>query len=214
MVYINDAVKLDNYSHIYDIPALQQLSMRLYTQIFAYLTRFMAWFTSRSRTRFLKSFNENIKFSFQEDLDNVKKISNLISQHIQTYMSADIKVSKLLSEDTNEDIKYVIQLQETAEEQAKMRHESHLDLIENVLRSRLEEGAEQLEKRLHHMARRFYEKTRNDIAGAAARSLLMQRASMEEPVTQEFPEPGNTLDGTFALVRRPFILNTDGSRTI
>ncbi|KAI1129036.1 hypothetical protein F5Y10DRAFT_239073 [Nemania abortiva] len=179
---INDAVKIEHSSHVYDTPALRQLTMRLYAHIFSYLSKCLAWWASRSRTRFLKSFNENILDIFEADRKQIRKVAHLMSEQIQRYISADVRASKLLSEETNDNVKYLIELEESAREQSRMRDEAQVELIENIVHSKIERGTRDVERCLQNLVGNFYERLRGEFVGAKTRSLLMQQSSLEDAI--------------------------------
>ncbi|KAI1740429.1 hypothetical protein F4680DRAFT_419428 [Xylaria scruposa] len=194
---INDAVKIEHTSHIYDTPALRQLTMRLYSHIFSYLSKCLAWWTSRRRTRFLKSFNENILDIFEADRKQVKKVSHLMSEQIQRYISADVRASKLLAEETYDNINYLIELEESAQEQSRMRDAAQAELIENIVHSKIERGTRDVERCLQRVVGGIYERLRGEFVGAKTRSLLMQQSSLEDDILNDLPERGD-LSGRIA----------------
>ncbi|KAI0186131.1 hypothetical protein EV127DRAFT_472894 [Xylaria flabelliformis] len=187
---INDAVKIEHASHIYNTPALRQLTMRLYAHIFSYLSKCLAWWTSRSRTRFLKSFNENILDIFEADRKQVKKVAHLMSEQIQRYISADVRASKLLAEETYDNINYLIELEESAQEQSRMRDAAQAELIENIVHSKIERGTRDVERCLQSVVSGIYEKLRGEFVGTKTRNLLMQQSSMEDAILNGPPQHG------------------------
>ena len=108
IVVFNNAVDWEHLSHVYNPTSLQQLTMRLYAKIFSYLIKFMTWFTGRSRMRFLKSFNGNTLVGFEQDLDQAKQVSTLLSRQIQLHVSTDSRISKLLLADLSGDMRYLV----------------------------------------------------------------------------------------------------------
>ena len=153
--------------------------MRLYAHIFSYLSKCMAWWTSRSRTRFLKSFNENILDIFETDRKQIKKAAILMSEQIQRYISADVRASKLLSDETNDNVKYLIDLEESAQEQLRMRDVAQTALIENILHSKFERSTRDLERCLQNVVGNIYQRLRGEFIGAKTRNLLTQQASLD-----------------------------------
>lgn len=179
IVDINDAVAIVQKNQVYSTPSLQQLTMRLYTRIFSYLSKFMAWYTERSRTRFLKSFNENLQQMFDEDLIQIKKISLLLSQEIQLYTSADVRVSKLLAEDTNWTVKYLVKLVENEKSQSKLREAANARMIQNMFLDQFKKSVGEIGESSKKMMAEYNERVRQEISGAAVTSLLTHRASQE-----------------------------------
>jgi len=178
MVEINDAVGLENLSHVYDTPVLQQLAMRLYAQIFSYLIKFMTWFTDRSRTRFLKSFNEHSLRLFEEELAQVKRISSLLSRQIQLHVSADVRVSKLLLEDLSGDIQYLLKFSEAEERQSRLRDAANAELLREVLRGQFEKTKDEVRECLLGVMSGYHEMIRSGVSGSGMANLLEQQASV------------------------------------
>ncbi|SPO04178.1 uncharacterized protein DNG_06861 [Cephalotrichum gorgonifer] len=178
MIEINDAVGLENLSHVYDTPVIQQLAMRLYAQIFIYLIKFMTWFTDRSRTRLLKSFNENSLSAFEEELAQVKLISNLLSRQIQLHMSADVHVSKLMLEDLSADISYLLKFSEAGQRESRVRDAVNVELLRDVFRSQLEKTKEEMKECLLGVMGEYNETMRTAISGGGMMDLLEQQASL------------------------------------
>ncbi|KAM0324313.1 hypothetical protein ACHAQA_008090 [Verticillium albo-atrum] len=177
VVDINDAVNLEHLSHVYDTTVFQELTMRLYTQIFTYLIKFMTWFTAQSRTRFLKSFNENSHRLFEDDLAQVKKTSALLSTQIQLHMSADVKGSKTLIEDMSGEIFYLRKFSEARERQARLRDAANTELIQSLLRHQFQKTKEEVQNCLEDMKKNFDENLRSAISGGGITNILHQQAS-------------------------------------
>src|SRR5215469_4649103 len=178
-------------SQVFQTPVLQQLAMRLYARVFSYLSKFMAWYTDRSRSRFLKSFNENIYNTFQDDLVQIKQISSLLCQQIQLHMFADVRISKLLSEDTSGNIKYLIKLHEDEERQSRVRDRAYADFLQAMLHCQFQKSRDEIKECLQSMIVEYEEKVRREITGAAITSLLKQQVSRETlPSTTVFQPTG------------------------
>ena len=177
MVEINDAVRLENLSHVYDTPVLKQLTMRLYAQIFSYLIKFMTWYTDRSVTRLLKSFNETALRLFDEDLAQVKQVSSLLSRQIQLHMSADVKASKFMLEDLGGDIRYLLKFSEFGERQARIRDAANAELVRNIVRCEIEKSKDEVKECMLGVMGSYSEMVRSEISGGGMASLLEQQVS-------------------------------------
>ncbi|KPM38460.1 hypothetical protein AK830_g8093 [Neonectria ditissima] len=186
IVDVNDAVNLEHLSHVYDTPILQQLTMRLYVQIFTYLIKFMTWYMDRSRKRFLRSFNENINRLFEDDLNQVKQISNLLSRQIQMYMSADARVSKLMLEDLSGDMRYLLKLSETGERQSRLRDAANPEVLQRAWRCHIEKTKEEVRECVQEVMKDYQEMMRRSISGNGITNLLEQQASRDSPVATQF----------------------------
>ncbi len=175
---INDAVAIVQKSQVYDTQPIQQLVMRLYTQVFSYLHKFMAWYTSRSRTRFLKSFNENVSRTFDEDLRRVKEISVQLSQQIQLHMAADVRISKMLEQDTNWAVKYLVQLAESE----RMQRESQQvgdRLLQSMFLNQFNKTMEEIRESSKRMMIEYNERMRQSLSGAGITDLLTAQAARD-----------------------------------
>ncbi|KAH6974180.1 hypothetical protein BKA56DRAFT_733835 [Ilyonectria sp. MPI-CAGE-AT-0026] len=211
IVVINDAVSIAQKSQVFNTTALQQLVMRLYSQVFTYLIKFMTWYTDRSRTRFLKSLNENIQLTFQSDLDRVKEISELLSRHIQFHMSADGRVSKLMLEETSGDMKYLVKLQESSQIQARLQTEATASLVENMVHSQFQKSREELREDMRSFANALHNVLRQEISGAAMTNLLMQQATLSSVHSRSGSDSSLTSDQAMASVVNLVSLNQRGA---
>lgn len=187
MVEINDAVRLENLSHVYDTPVLKQLTMRLYVQIFSYLIKFMTWYTDRSVTRMLKSFNETAFRLFEDDLALVKQVSSLLSRQIQLHMSADVRVSKLMLEDLSGDMRYLIKFSELDERQSRIRDGANVELLRNVVRCEIEKSRDEVKECMLGVMSDYSEMVRSAISGGGMTSLLEQQVSATVPAVRRLP---------------------------
>ncbi|KAH7139864.1 hypothetical protein B0J13DRAFT_677009 [Dactylonectria estremocensis] len=185
IVIINDAVSMVQKSQVYDTPALKQLAMRLYSHVLTYLTKFMAWYTHRSRTRFLKSFNENIQQNFQADLDRVKEVAELLCRHIQLHMSADGRISKLMLEETSGNVKHLLRLQEAGRIQARIQNEATANLVENMVHSQFQKSREELREDMRSLANTLHEMLRQEISATGMTNLLVHQVALSRA-----PSPG------------------------
>lgn len=100
IVEINDAVGTVQ-GQVYDEPDIQMLTMRVYAQVLTYLAKFMAWFLEKSRTRFLKSFNEKALQFLEGDLLQIKTTTATLAQRTNLRMGADIKDIKTVTKELN-----------------------------------------------------------------------------------------------------------------
>lgn len=188
MIEINDAVRLENLSHVYDTPVLSQLTMRLYAHIFCYLIKFMTWHTDSSITRFRKSFNENSLRLFEEDLGQVKQVSSLLSRQIQLHMSADVHVSKLMLEDLSGDLRYLIKFSEVEERHSKVRDAANAELLRNVLRCQLEKTKDELKECLLGIMGAYGERIRCGVSGNTMADLLEQQVTGQVRAIGQSPD--------------------------
>lgn len=162
---------------MYNTPRLQELSMRLYTAVFTYLTKFMTWFRSKSIRRLLWSFNENLAQTFADDIQQVKKTSSLISEQIQLYMSMDVRISKLQGQGTSRVLKHLIALVENAEAQSRQQ----VVIVERLFERMLSSNAKRSDDELNQIAAKIVggisDAVRQNISGQAMGNILERQAS-------------------------------------
>jgi hypothetical protein len=105
-------------------------------------------------------------------------------------MSADVRISKLLSEDTSGNIKYLIKLHEDEERQSRIRDRAYADFLQALLHLQFQKSRDELKECLQSMMAEYEEKVRHEITGAAITRLLKQQASREKlPDTTPFHNP-------------------------
>ncbi|KAG8170223.1 hypothetical protein KVR01_000968 [Diaporthe batatas] len=179
VIAINDAVALVQDNQVYNTPRLQELSMRLYTGVFRYLTNFMTWFRSKSMKRLLWSLNENLAQTFADDIQQVKSTSTLISQQIQVYMSMDVRISKLQGRETNSVLKHLIALLENGEAQRRLQVATHERMFEKMLTARFQRSDDELDKVAAKVLDGIKEAVRQTVSGQAIGNILERQASME-----------------------------------
>lgn len=139
----------------------------------------MTWFRSKSIRRLLWSLNENLAQTFADDIQQVKSTSILISQQIQLYMSADVKISKLQGQGTNWGLKHLIALVENAEAQRRIQVAASQRQFERILSTRTHMSDEDLERIAAKIMGGFKEDVRQRISGQAISNILERQAAME-----------------------------------
>ncbi|POS71771.1 hypothetical protein DHEL01_v209834 [Diaporthe helianthi] len=179
VIAINDAVALVQGNQAYNTPRLQELSMRLYTGVFGYLTKFMTWFRSKSIKRMMRSLNEDLAQTFADDVQQVKSTSSLISQQIQLYMSVDVRISKLEGQRTNSVLKHLISLIENGEEQKRLQVSTQERVFERMFTARFQKSPDELERFAVKVVDGFCAALRQNISGQAVGSILELQASRE-----------------------------------
>lgn len=152
--------------------------MRLYAQVFSYLRKFMKWFTDRSRTRFLKSFNENLGQSFQDDLQKVKNTCTALSRQVQNHISAEVKATKLLVQNLNTNMEHLVTLYEASSSSSRdtsIRDAADAELMQNMLNNLYQKTPAAVGQSQSQMMLKYYQRLRKEISGASMRNLLMQQ---------------------------------------
>ncbi|KAH7322622.1 hypothetical protein B0I35DRAFT_476554 [Stachybotrys elegans] len=182
IVTINDAVQTAMRSGVYDSPLVQQAVLRLYSYVFQYLIHFMSWYTNRSRTRFLKSFNEDLSRLFDADLVAVKEASQHLAMQIQLRMSADVRSTKLMQDDMTGSLKYLVQLQEAHERRLSSRDAAQAEFVETVVSEYYHKTRQDMEQCLQWLVKQIPERIRQDISAKSMTSLLEQQAEKNMPL--------------------------------
>ncbi|KFA70589.1 hypothetical protein S40285_04684 [Stachybotrys chlorohalonatus IBT 40285] len=200
MVTINDAVSVVHRSGVYASPLVEQATMRLYSAIFTYLAHFMTWYTDRSRTRFLKSFNEDLQRTFEADLTQVKDASQYLATQIQLHVSADVRTSRLMQEDMSASLKYLVKLQEAQGKDVRVRDVAQAEIVEEVVSLYYQKTRRDMEQTLLWLIEKFPERLRQDISASSITSLLEQQASREVPGLQQ-SSAASTQEPEFLMLR-------------
>lgn len=160
--------------------------MRLYCHVFAYLIKFMKWFTKSKRSRFLGSFNESLHRHFEAELDRVRELANLLEKNIQLYTSADARKANLMSENINGNLKYLIRLFEESEERHAKDLQQYLSeswrqqsgqMAHAQFQLPLEACKDMLEQTMNRFIRQMPEMLRREISASAITTLLQEEAS-------------------------------------
>lgn len=180
--------------------------MRLYTHVFAYLSKFMTWYASHSRKRLLASFNEGSLQMLNADLDMVQETAALLGQQMQVYMALDARKTRLYTEDLRHDLKSLLLLHEEAarhgqEDRAAAR--SLEDQVQHAFHNAFQQTRHELEHSLKCMA----ESLRHEIIGSETTSMLTQLASRSLPMaassksrTRQLPVQGECICIYFTMI--------------
>lgn len=155
---------------------MAQLVMRLYTGIFTYLSRFMTWFTEGSRRRCLHSFNETALGKFQQELEQVKGVSCLIAQEVQSYMSADVKTTRILQEESQGDTKHLLWLHEEAEKKSDLQTAAYTKMWSDMLQVQ----QHKTEETLRAIINGYHDMLRREISASAMNRLLRDQCDPDE----------------------------------
>ncbi len=164
--------------------------MRFYTRVFSYLCKFMTWYTKRRRDRFLECFNENVGRTFEEDLQGIKDISFQLLQQIQLHMAIDVQFSKLVGEDTNWGVKYLIDLVESDRAQRERQQQVSDRLMQDMYLAQFDKSLEEMRQSSKQLLIEFNERMRQSISGAAITDLLTWQAARDlSPSGPSTPSP-------------------------
>ncbi|KAF6840376.1 phytanoyl- dioxygenase family protein, partial [Colletotrichum musicola] len=144
IVVINDAVGLVRQGHVWETDEIRQLTMRLYSHVFKYLSHFIRWFSDwhGSRRRFALSFNENLALEFRDDLDKVVETSRVLSQHVQRYAAVDVRINRIIGEEMNENLRYLTSVFEAEQRDSRLRAQVIADMVEQRVQVRLQSTTE------------------------------------------------------------------------
>ena len=152
---------------VYRTQAMQRNIADLYAHIFFFLQRTMDWYTRKSIKRALSSFKEDFYERFEEQIQNIKRISQTISREAQHGSNSEIRYTRIALEKLAEDT--VIGLQDWKRAEAERRYREDRAAEE---RARDREALRILElenhKRLDDLHR---------LIGATNRALLLEGAS-------------------------------------
>ena len=148
---------------VYRTQAMQHNIANLYAHIFFFLRNTIDWYMKKSIKRALSSLREDFYEKFEEEVSNIKRISQAISREAQHGSHSEIRYTRMLTEDT------VIGLQDLKRDLAERKYREERAAKESA-REREAMLVLQLEKmkRLDDLHR---------LIGESAKTLLLERAS-------------------------------------
>ncbi|OJD32544.1 phytanoyl-dioxygenase family protein [Diplodia corticola] len=184
MVEINDAVSAvhEEVWAYRDEVAIQQLVVRLYCQIFRFLVNVMQWYTDKWHKRMLRSLNENIYEEYKVQLEDIRRLSELIHRKATTRMLAEMQAGRMIREDEN--FRFLADLRDRDRHADEMRQEGYFErlrmAIQNEFRETMEKSADMIQQKI---ADRLLANVTSQIAGETALRYLEQRAREFVPTT-------------------------------
>lgn len=92
----------------------------LYAHIFLFLASVMDWLMEKRYKRMLDSFNENFSKHFEDQINVINQKAELIKRLAEQSTRAEIRVTRLMMEDVQRDIR--IGLQADARQQAELHY--------------------------------------------------------------------------------------------
>ncbi|KAF6819055.1 phytanoyl- dioxygenase family protein [Colletotrichum plurivorum] len=176
IVVINDAVGLVRQGHVYETDEIRQLTMRLYSHVFKYLSHFIRWFSDwhGSRRRFALSFNENLALEFRDDLDRVVETSRVLSQHVQRYAAVDVRINRIIGEETNENLRYLTSVFEAEQRDSRLRAQVIADMVEQRVQVRLQSTTDNVRATVKSDMEEYFNRMLSGIVGQSMTNLLAQ----------------------------------------
>lgn len=102
LIDINDAVTaVEKRRMLFENETMKCYVWRMYSQIFAFLTEVVKWYTKRSIQRLYDSLNENLTDFFDDQVEEIRKTARLIHDDAELRTQVDIQVSRLYIEEMN-----------------------------------------------------------------------------------------------------------------
>ncbi|KAH7385171.1 hypothetical protein DE146DRAFT_759436 [Phaeosphaeria sp. MPI-PUGE-AT-0046c] len=99
LIEINDAVSaIEKRLWLFENDTMKCYAWRMYSQIFSFLGEIIRWYTKRSIQRLVSSFNEHLLEFFDEQVDEIRKLSRLIHDEAELRAQADSQISRLYLE--------------------------------------------------------------------------------------------------------------------
>lgn len=152
---------------VYRTQAMQHNIANLYAHIFFFLRDTIDWYMRKSIRRALSSLREDFYERFEEQVSNIKRISQAISREAQHASHSEMRYTRILLEKFSED--FVIGQQDLKREAAEREY-------------RDERAAKERARELEAMrVLKLEEKKRFDelhrLIGASAKALLLGKAS-------------------------------------
>ncbi|KAH8630244.1 hypothetical protein IG631_14821 [Alternaria alternata] len=111
---INDAVcAIEKRLWLFEDDTMKCYAWRMYSQIFSFLGEVIRWYTKRSIQRLVSSFNENLLAFFDDQVEEIFKLSRLIHDEANLRGQADTQIIRLYQEGMNEKFdRFMIDLRE------------------------------------------------------------------------------------------------------
>lgn len=185
MAEINDAVTAvheEVWAYRKEV-AIQQLVARLYCQIFRFLINVMKWYTDKWHKRMLRSLNENIYEEYKVQIDDIRKLSELIHRKTMTRMLAGIQASTLIRE--NENARFLADLRDRDRDANAMRQDGYFERLKIALQNEFRDTmAKTMDNIQQGIADRLLANVSSQIAGETALRYLEQRAQDLTPIVR------------------------------
>jgi hypothetical protein len=103
LIEINDAVSaIEKRLWLFENDTMKCYAWRMYSQIFSFLGEVIRWYTKRSIQRLIGSFNEHLLEFFDDQVDEIRKLSRLIHDEAVLRAQADSQISRLYLEGIDE----------------------------------------------------------------------------------------------------------------
>ncbi|KAL8827475.1 MAG: hypothetical protein Q9170_006999 [Blastenia crenularia] len=152
---------------LYRTQAMQHNIANLYAHIFFFLRNTIEWYVRKSIKRALSSLREDFYDRFEDEISNIKRISQAISREAQHGSHSEIRYTRMVLEKLAEEA--VVGLQDLKRDEAERSYREN-KFAEEIAREREELRALKLEgmKRFDDLHR---------LIGASAKALLMEKAS-------------------------------------
>lgn len=186
MAEINDAVTAvheEVWAYREEV-AIQQLVARLYCQIFRFLINVMKWYTDKWHKRMLWSLNENIYEEYKVQIDDIRKLSELIHRKAMTRTVAGMHAATLIRD--NEIARFLADLHDRDRIADEMRQEGYHErlrvLVQNELRDTMEKKMESFQQAIID---RLFANVSSQIAGETALQHLEQKAQESTLVVRQ-----------------------------
>lgn len=185
MAEINDAVTTvhEEVWAYRDEVAIQQLVVRIYCQIFRFLINVMKWYTDKWHKRMLTSLNESIYEVYKVQIDDIRKLSELIHRKAMTRRLEGIQASTLIRE--NELARFLADLHDRDRNADEMRQEGYFErlriVVQNEFRDTVERNMDNIQQGI---ADRLLANVSRQIAGETALRYLEQKAQDLTPIVR------------------------------
>lgn len=159
---------------LHETDEIRQLAMRPYSRVFKYLCHFIRRFSDwhSSRSRFPLSFNENLALELNDDLDRVVEISRILSQHIQRYTSVDVRINRIDSEETNDNLRYLTTIFEDGQRDSKFHAEVIAEMVDQRVQVRLQWTTDNVRATVKSDREDYFNKVLPRIMGQSIMDLL------------------------------------------
>ena len=143
IVDINEAVDSSATAcSLYPTAAIQEGVANLYSHIFLFMRDMISWYTEKSSRRLLSSLKEDFYKRYEDQVENIKSISQAVNRKAQQGSQAELRVTRLEVEDLRQDLRRDLRIglenierkiAETRYREQKITEDNERDAVERRL---------------------------------------------------------------------------------
>ncbi|KAH7045279.1 hypothetical protein B0J12DRAFT_787205 [Macrophomina phaseolina] len=172
---INDCVATvhEEVLHHRDDICMQHLVLRLYCLIFSFLIHVVKWYTDRGHKRGRRSLNESLYDHYQEQLREIRRLSEMISRRVNSRDMGNLRDSVAMLHQQNGTLRFLLELQQHDLRKSRlMQYDYFEQLAVKIRNDHKEEMRHQQEQFQRVILERFLPEACRTLAGVVAREHL------------------------------------------